>query len=162
MYRHFSFLKITPFLLMSGILFMVPLGNGYAQAGCCSGHGGIDRCDTKTNFFVCKDKSPSPTCKCDGTTSTKEAVAKPKEAKKESSKAMESKSATKSTSKKADKKATPATDKKAVKEKKAADKKSDTSKKAASDNKTNKKSEVKKTQTKTKKAADDKKQAQQN
>lgn len=35
-----------------------------ATKGCCSNHGGVDRCDKRTGFQVCKDGSHSSTCKC--------------------------------------------------------------------------------------------------
>lgn len=135
MYSSVLSLKIAPLLLMAGALLIVPIQNSYAQAGCCSGHQGISHCDAKTQFFVCKDKTTSPTCKCDGTTAKPAPVTKPKETTLAPSKAQ---------------------DKKAVKEKKAADKKAVKDKKAAG-KKVDKKSEAKKTKTKTEKPADDKK-----
>ncbi len=32
--------------------------------GCCSRHGGVLKCDTKTGFQICKDGTHSSTCKC--------------------------------------------------------------------------------------------------
>lgn len=47
-------------------LFILPVDSSYAAAGCCSKHGGVDRCDTSTNHFICKDGNQSATCLCDG------------------------------------------------------------------------------------------------
>lgn len=33
-------------------------------AACCSGHGGVASCNTATGFKMCKDGTPSPSCKC--------------------------------------------------------------------------------------------------
>lgn len=35
-----------------------------STAGCCSGHGGVKKCDKKTGFQMCKDNTMSSTCKC--------------------------------------------------------------------------------------------------
>lgn len=32
--------------------------------GCCSKHGGVDKCDTATGYQICKDGTHSTTCKC--------------------------------------------------------------------------------------------------
>ncbi len=32
--------------------------------GCCSRHGGVAKCDTKTGYQICKDGSHSTTCAC--------------------------------------------------------------------------------------------------
>ena len=44
-----------------------------ATSGCCSWHGGVDYCDTKTGRQVCNDGTYSPSCTCD-----KEEPPKPK------------------------------------------------------------------------------------
>jgi|GEM_PF-6335613 len=35
-----------------------------APKGCCSRHGGVASCNTKTGYFMCKDGTQSTTCKC--------------------------------------------------------------------------------------------------
>jgi hypothetical protein len=32
--------------------------------GCCSGHGGVKKCDTASGFQMCKDGTKSSTCAC--------------------------------------------------------------------------------------------------
>jgi hypothetical protein len=32
--------------------------------GCCSRHGGVGKCNKSTGYFMCKDKTQSPVCKC--------------------------------------------------------------------------------------------------
>lgn len=34
------------------------------MTGCCSGHGGVLKCDEKTGYQICKDKTHSTTCTC--------------------------------------------------------------------------------------------------
>lgn len=41
-----------------------PVPAATKTTGCCSGHGGVLKCDTKTGFQICKDGSHSNTCKC--------------------------------------------------------------------------------------------------
>ena len=33
-------------------------------SGCCSGHGGVKKCDTSTGYQICKDGAHSTTCAC--------------------------------------------------------------------------------------------------
>lgn len=37
----------------------------YQVTGCCSGHGGVAKCDTKKGYQVCKDGTHSATCTCE-------------------------------------------------------------------------------------------------
>lgn len=39
--------------------------------GCCSGHGGVSKCDKKSGYLMCKDGTISPTCTCKPTTKKK-------------------------------------------------------------------------------------------
>jgi hypothetical protein len=32
--------------------------------GCCSGHGGVSKCNKKTGYQMCKDGTASTTCAC--------------------------------------------------------------------------------------------------
>ena len=52
------------------LLFTFPIAS-FAQAGCCSHHGGVSGCDTATNHLQCKDGSDSPSCACKGTSTTR-------------------------------------------------------------------------------------------
>lgn len=45
--------------------------HSFAKQGCCSDHGGVVGCNKATGYQMCKDGTTSPTCKCEGTTTTK-------------------------------------------------------------------------------------------
>lgn len=49
--------------VMAIVLFFVPIAS--AQQGCCSWHGGISSCGT-SGYYMCRDGSQSPTCRCAG------------------------------------------------------------------------------------------------
>jgi hypothetical protein len=52
------------------VLFALPLSSSFAQAGCCSRHGGVAGCNAATGHQQCKDGSDSPSCSCSGTKTT--------------------------------------------------------------------------------------------
>ncbi len=56
-------------ILLSLALFCSPL-TIFAEAGCCSHHGGVTGCDT-SGHLMCKDGTDSPTCPCSGAVSHK-------------------------------------------------------------------------------------------
>lgn len=47
------------------------VATGKAKAGCCSGHGGVAKCDTKKGYQICKDGTHSTTCTCEKVKSKK-------------------------------------------------------------------------------------------
>lgn len=52
------------FVIGSLSLFSLPFNQAYAVSGCCSGHGGVAKCDTASGYQVCKDGSQSA-CTCE-------------------------------------------------------------------------------------------------
>ncbi len=44
-----------------------------STVGCCSGHGGVGKCDKKAGYYKCKDGTLSSTCTCAKETKAKKA-----------------------------------------------------------------------------------------
>lgn len=59
-----SKLTVLSTAIVGMMLIFLPINASYAKAGCCSGHGGVASCDTKTGYQICKDGTPAPTCTC--------------------------------------------------------------------------------------------------
>jgi hypothetical protein len=64
--NRFASASVISSILVTIFLFFLPLG-AYAQAGCCSKHGGVAGCNKSTNYLSCKDGTTSPSCTCEGT-----------------------------------------------------------------------------------------------
>lgn len=67
--------SIARLFIVTLFLIFLPLG-AYAQAGCCSSHGGVAGCNKATNFLSCTDGTTSPSCTCSGSTVKPEKAAK--------------------------------------------------------------------------------------
>ncbi|CDZ77027.1 hypothetical protein BN59_01306 [Legionella massiliensis] len=59
--QNIKFSRINQFMIAFA-LFLMPLAGVYAA--CCAGHGGVASCNKSTGFQMCKDGTPSPSCKC--------------------------------------------------------------------------------------------------
>jgi hypothetical protein len=55
-------IKIILLILMIGMLYP---NFADARSGCCSWHGGVNRCDNSSGRIICNDGTYSPSCMCE-------------------------------------------------------------------------------------------------
>ena len=67
-------MKIKDSLIMLQVVIALFLlfsfTESYAKRGCCSRHGGVAGCDSASGHQSCRDGSTSPSCLCEGASSS--------------------------------------------------------------------------------------------
>lgn len=51
-------------LLILTLIIVMSYNVAYAKSGCCSGHGGVLKCDLVRGYQICKDNSLAKNCSC--------------------------------------------------------------------------------------------------